>query len=101
MYDRMTELAETGHCDLVICNALSLFLTEETKKNWLYREDRIKAAAGSCCNKLFKLALIAGIRSQKKSGMRMKFSARAIAHCLHSTYIPVSFIITDAEMFLR
>ena len=92
MYARMLQKAEEEDCDLVICDALAHFPDGKTEKERLFREDRLIAAAGSASNKLYRRAMLEGIRFPEGIWYEdAEFSARALLRANRCGYIPEAF----------
>lgn len=62
MFETMVNAAEAEGADVVDCNILAFYPDGSTEPLRTWRDDRVIAAAGSCCNKIFRRSAMADLR---------------------------------------
>ena len=90
MYEKLLSTADREKSDLVICEVLAHFPDGRTEREYIYREDRMIAAAGFPNNKLFRRELIKDIRypEDKLWYEDAEFTAIAIHRANRISHIP-------------
>ena len=79
MYETLVRTAEETGADVVDCGILAFYPDGGTELLRTWRDDRPIAAAGSCCNKLFRRSAVEDLRFPE--GLKyedFEFSARAL-----------------------
>ena len=79
MYETMVRAAEEQGADIVDCSILAFYPGGSTEPLRTWRDDKPIAAAGSCCNKLFRRAAFSDLRFPE--GLKyedFEYSARAL-----------------------
>ena len=90
MYEKLIAAAEEANADLALCEVLAHFPDGSTAEEYIYRPDRVIAAAGFPNNKLFRRTLVEGIRypEEKLWYEDAEYTARAIRRAGKITHIP-------------
>ncbi len=88
MYETLVRTAEETGADVVDCGILAFYPNGETELLRTWRDDRPIAAAGSCCNKLFRRSAVEDLRFPE--GLKyedFEFSARALLRSRRTVHL--------------
>jgi glycosyltransferase involved in cell wall biosynthesis len=89
MYARLIRAAEERGTDVAVCDVLRCFEGGGSELLRAWREGKPLAAAGSCCDKVFRRGLIRDLRFPEGLWYEdFAFSALALARCGEIAYVP-------------
>ena len=92
MYEKMVRTAEEQGADVVDCGIEAFYEDGRTEKLRTWRDDRVLAAAGSSCNKIFRRGMIGEIRFPEGLWYEdFEFSALALLRSAKTVHLPDSF----------